>query len=634
MVGLHTCFGLIEKFRSVGRETLKKLAHLSLSFWFFLLGGRKMGNGKTNNIDTRLFGCRADGRRGERAGLARIVVLGVALLASAAPALGQYTVQPMKLDFQVRPGKLIVSSLNIESLDPNESHTIDLTLVDLTQNRDGGWEIIEPNSGFDLTKISSCRKGVQLTPSTVTVGPREVQPVEVKVAVPRGTRGFSCAGILAAVQPRPGDTDVDFVLRFMVPILVEVQGRPRPHRVIATDMTMQFRKAGAAGPATTTLTMDIENNGETFPRCRPVARIWSWAGGHWRIIKTTAFQDNSSDIGIIPGAKIQVVTDLRKSLPAGKYKIAGVLYVDGRRTRRIEKEFDFAGDPSATTVKADTPLDLKPADVTIESIPGATRTTMMTVYNGSDETVNVQTSLALPRDLGGKVMGGVRGAEMDCTKWIRVEPERFTLRGEADSQNIRIVSAMPNLGTMHPCYYTNLDFWAFYPDGQNAGLTTAKLCLQNTKATVAPMAQAEKLTPGAFSTSKYLISAKFTNVGTIHFDPLNCKATATQGGSTVPRASVRLDSIARGLMLPGEERHFSGILDFSTLPADRYRLSAGLEYAPGKWAYKQIQIRVSIEGDARIIETEGTQEELSEIIEVKWSRVPSNTTTTIGNKRG
>jgi hypothetical protein len=576
-----------------------------------------MGNENTN-MDFSLCGCRADGRRGRRAGLAWIVVLGVALLVSAGPALGQYTVQPMQFDIPVTPGKLVKSVLQIQSLDPNESHTIDLTLVDLTQGEDGGWQIIEPNSGFDLTTISSCKKGVRLIPSTVTVGPREVQPVEVTVAVPRGTRGFSCAGILASVQPRPGDTDVDFILRFMVPLLVEVQGRPRPNRVRATDMTMQFRPAGAAGPATTTLTMDIENNGETFPRCRPVARIWSWAGGHWRIIKTTAFQDNSSDIGIIPGARIQVVTDLRKTLPPGKYKVSGVLYVDQKRTKRIDKEFDFAGDPSATTVKADTPLDLKPGDITIESMPGASRTAMMTVYNGSDETVNVETRLALPRDLGAKVINNVKGVDMDCTRWIRVEPERFTLRGEADSQNVRIISSMPNLGTMLPCYYTNLDFWASYPDGQNAGLTTAKVCLQNTKTKIEPMAKAEKLTPVGFSTSKYLISAKFTNVGTIHFDPLNCKATVTMGGSTIPRASVRLDSVATGLMLPGETRHFSGVLDFSTLPAEQYRLSAALEYAPGKWVFKQAQIRVSIEGNERVIETTETQEELSELIDVKW----------------
>ena len=578
-----------------------------------------MGNENTTNMDFSLCGCRADGRRGRRAGLAWMVVLGVALLASAGPALGQYTVQPMKFDLQVTPGKLLPQVLDIQSLDPNESHTIDLTLVDLTQGEDGGWQIIEPNSGFDLSTISSAKDNIRLSRSTVTVGPGEVQPVELTVAVKRGTKGFSCAGILASIRSRPGTSDVSFVLRFMVPVLVEIQGRPKPHRVQATGMTMEFRPAGAAGPATTTLTMNIENNGETFPRCRPVARIWSWAGGHWRNLKTTAFQDNSADIGIVPGAKITVVTDLRTSLPPGKYKVAGVLYVDQRRTRRIETEFDFAGDPSVSRVRADTPLDLKPGDITIESMPGATRTTMLTVYNGSDETVNVQTSLALPRDLGSKVMNSVRGVDMDCTRWIRVEPEQFTLRGEADSQNVRIISAMPNLGTMHPCYYTNLDFWASYPDGQNAGLTTAKVCLQNAKATTEPMAYASKLTPVAFSTSKYLIVAEFINIGTIHFDPKECKAAVTLGAEQVARASVKLQSTATGLMLPGEVRNYSGVLNFSSLPAGTYRLTAGLDYAPGKPRVgKQTVIQVSIEGDQRIIDTIGVQEELSEIVEVKW----------------
>ncbi|MEA3227279.1 MAG: hypothetical protein U9Q07_15120, partial [Planctomycetota bacterium] len=308
----------------------------------------------------------------------------------------------------------------------------------------------------------------------------------------------------------------------------------------------------------------------------------------------------------------------RKRLAPGKYKVAGVLYVDAKRTRRIEKEFDFAGDPSVTRVAADTPLDLIPGDVTIESMPGASRTTMLTVHNGSDETVNIQATLALPRDLGGKVMNNVKGADMDCTQWIKIEPEKFTLSGEGSSQNVRIISTMPELGTIHPCYYTNLDFWAFYPDGQNAGRTTAKICLRNAKVKTEPMAVALKLTPQVFATSKFLIVGQFVNNGTIHFDPVSCKAAVTLGGETIARASVKLTSVATGLMLPGEEREFSGVLDFSGLPAGVYRLTAALEYAPDKRAGKQAQIRISIEGDQRIIETIGTQEELTELIKVKW----------------
>ena len=573
-----------------------------------------------NRMDSCLHGCKADNRRAGQAGLVWIVALAVVLLASAGPALGQFTVEPLKLDLQVRPGRLVKSVIQIQNVDPNETQTIDLSVADLTQNEEGSWEIIEPNSGFDTSGLSSCKEEVRLSASTVTIGPLQRVPVEVTARVPRGSRGFSCAGILATLKPRGDETEVSFILRFMVPILVEVQGRPVRHEVEAKDLAMKFVPASSGMSATTTLVMAVENKGGSFPRCRPVARIWSWSGGHWRTITTTAFQDNTTDVGILPGAKINIETNLRKSLPPGKYKVAGVLYVDGMRRPRVEKIIDFAGDPSVTRVAADTPLDLIPSGVTVESIPGATRTATLKVYNGSDETVKIKATLALPRDLAIKVINNVRGVDMDCTPWVTISPDEFILSGEAGVQTVRITAAMPDAAMMIPSYYSNLELWAFYPDGQYAGLTTAKICVLNTKVQGEPSAKAVKMYPVAISGSKYQIVAQFSNNGTVHFDPKNCKAAVTMITSAVPRAGVRLDSVVAGAgaMLPGEERGFSGILDFATLDADTYRLSAALEYAPGKWATKQAAIEVSIEGDQRVVNITGVEEDLPEILEVKW----------------
>ena len=72
------------------------------------------------------------------------------------------------------------------------------------------------------------------------------------------------------------------------------------------------------------------------------------------------------------------------------------------------------------------------------------------------------------------------------------------------------------------------------------------------------------------------------------------------------------------LMLPFETRDFSGVLDLSYVPADVYALAAAIEYAPGLWAPKQMAVRVSIEGDRRIVQVLGVEEELSELIEVQW----------------
>jgi hypothetical protein len=579
---------------------------------------------RNNKLDSCLGGGRAKGCLGGRAGLAWVVAFGVVLIASAGPALGQFNVQPMKVDLQPRPGKQIITMIDIQSLDPAEEHTIDLSLVDLTQNEETGeWEIIEPNSGFDTSTLSSCKVGLSLDPTTIVVGPHQRVPIEVTLRVPSGSRGFSCAGIIASVRPRANATDVSFVLRFLVPVLVEIQGRMTPNKVRVNDVAMEFRPASGSGPGTTILTMNVENTGGTFPRCRPVARIWSWAKGHWRVITTTAFQDKSVDVGIIPGAKIDIRTNLRKTLPPGKYKVAGVLYVDGRRTRRVEKIIDFAGDPSVTSVAADTALDLYPkSEIMVESVAGSTRTTMLKVINGSDETVNIQAVALIPRYLGGRGMGTVKGADMDCSSWIKVVPERFTLSGEQDVQNVRIITKMPRTATTLPYYYANVDFWAFYPDGQNAGKTTATVCVKNIKTKAKASVNALKLGLTPVAGSKYQIVASFENNGIIHFDARNCKAAVTTLASTIPRASTKLictaKDITSDIMLPFEERSFFGIIDFATLDAGIYRLSAALEHTPGEWEVKQISIEVTIEGGLRVVNVVGMQEELPEILDVTW----------------
>jgi hypothetical protein len=553
----------------------------------------------------------------------RVVALAVVLFASAGPALGQFTVQPMRLDLQVTPGKILPQSITIRNTDPNQAHTITLTVVDVTQDRNAEWMVVEPNSTAKTLKSGSLKDSIRIRPTSVTLEPGVSAPVEVLIRVPRGTRGFSCAGILASLGTMQVN-DIPVRLRFMVPVILQIAGRSPRHRVYPVDLGMQFIEAGQRGlgsAPTTLLSMDIENTGPTFPRTRPIARVWSWAKGHWRIVTTTGFQDMSNDVGIIPGAKVTVRTDLNKSLPPGKYKIAGELYVDGKRTKRITKEIDFAGDPDITTVAADQALDLDPSELVIESLPGATRTTMMKVQNGSDETLKVQAVLGVPRDLAGKIIGNVKGVDMDCTPWITVEPRKFTLAGEGATQVVRITTSMPETAVTCPNYYTNLDFWSFYPDGQGAGSTRAKLAVTNLRqrGNVVPQASADSLSPYLLTGSKYQIAARFSNPSLAHYPPIECKAAITELTSNIPRISTVLKSDMKGYMLPGEERNFTGILDLSPLDADEYRLSVALQYDEGlPRAQKQTAVRVTIEGGERVLETIGTQEDLQQILEVKW----------------
>jgi hypothetical protein len=556
-----------------------------------------------------------------RSRLARIIAIGLVLLIYSYPTFGQFTVQPMKIELAVTPGKLIKSELNVQSFDPNEQYTIYVSVVELSQSEDGAWAIIEPNDpkdpnspfyGFDISKLSSCRDWVSLRPNNFELPPMGVVPIELTLRVQRGIRGFFGAAILVTTSPMRGVGDVSVVLRFVVPIIVEVQDRPIRPRVQATDLGMDFIPSSGEYPARTAVSMRIENTGGTFSRIKPGVRIWSFSEGHWKVITTTDFQET----GIIPGAKLNLKTEIRKSLPKGKYKAAGILYVDGRRTPRIEKEIDFVGDPTVTKIGADAPIDLDPIDVTIDGMPGSTRTATLKVFNASDETVNIRTAMGLQNILQLGALGDVKGEDLDCTRWLKVTPEQFTLSSEGGQQTLRIVAEMPDALMIYPSYFSLLALWASYPDGQQAGVTTTNICVRNNSVDAEPAAVALKLTVQDLGESKYLVVARFGNYGLVSFVPIRVK-TALSMANGMNRSSMFMTGNPN-LMLPFETRDFSGVLDLSYIPADRYRLGAAMEYAPGVWADKQMAVRISIEGERRIVDIEGVEEELNELVEIKW----------------
>jgi hypothetical protein len=555
------------------------------------------------------------------AGLIWVIAVGASLLALSGPAFGQFTVQPMRLELTVTPGKLIRSALRVQSFDPNEVHSITMSVTDLGQSKDGSPAILEPNDvtdpnsefyGFDMSKLSSCKDWIRLNPSNFDLAPNGVTPVEVAIMVQRGVRGFYAAGILATTGPMRGVGDISVALRFFIPVILEIQDRPMRPRVEATDIGLEFMKATGQYPARSVVTMDIENDGGTYSRLKPAVRIWAFTDGHWRVITTTEFEEKN----IIPGAKLELKADIRKRLPSGTYKAAGILFVDGRRTKKIEKEIDFAGDTSVTGVKSDAPLDLDPIDLTMDGLPGATRTATIKVYNASNETVNIRTAKGLQSVLHDNAMGDVRGIDLDCTNWIEVTPEQFTLRGEGGVQTLRVVTTMPETATDYPSYYSLLALWATYPDGQDAGVTTTNICVRNKQIDAAPAAVALKLTAQDLGESKYLVVARFGNYGLVQFVPIRVKT-----GLVMPNGIFRTSTYMSGnpnLMLPFETRQFSGVVDLSYVSADLYRLAAAIEYAPGVWAEKQMAVRVSIEGERRIVSILGVEEELNELIQVQW----------------
>jgi len=222
---------------------------------------------------------------------------------------------------------------------------------------------------------------------------------------------------------------------------------------------------------------------------------------------------------------------------------------------------------------------------------------------------------ALPPVLRGVAAGPLRGEDLDCTGWLSITPNKFRLPSYGQ-QNIRIIAKMPNPEAMHACYYALLGLFAAYPDGQNAGLTTANICILNQKVQASPMAYpAGALSLAPQTGSKYIVTSMFTNYGNIHFAPERCRVTVVNI-SGVSMSQVLLEGEPGSIMLPLESRSFSGELDFLDYPEGLYRVEARLEYGPGQVAINQVGVQISVQGAQKVITLVGREE--FEKIGVKW----------------
>ncbi len=527
-----------------------------------------------------------------QAGFALAVGLFIALL--SAPAWSQgFMVKPMKIAFAPRAGATVTKVLELRNTGDDAPRTLDLRLVELTQGADGGWKIIDPDSDVDTSKLSSSLKWVKLSADSVDVKPLEMEPVTISVTVPRNARGYYLCGVIAQTRPPKDVKGIAIVIRFLVPILVDIQGRPVRQKIELSDVGMTHKEATQQTPPTTLINLGISNKGRTYSRIKGRVKLEYLSKDRWRPVSRTEYKE----MGILPGVMLSLDSDINKRLPTGKYRLSGLLYVDGRRVKPLVKEIDFTGDPEVTKLAIDTALILEPPQVDLKCVPGSTRTAVIKIENASEDAVTIQATAIIPPSLKGVALGEFKGVDLSAAGWVRVSPAQFTLRG-GRKQNVRVIAKMPKDGTTRSNYYGLLVLNAAYPDGQSAGKTTSLVAIANSRVEPAPAAQIDELTLAAGDADAYIIRTKAANIGSVHFLP-KCRATLLGGmGQSVGQAVL---SGEPGIMLPLQFRTFSGEMDFKDVEVGAYQLKASLDFAPGKAAIKQILLRVTVEDGKKVV---------------------------------
>ena len=531
--------------------------------------------------------------------LARIIqALACALLllvADPAGAQQNLIVRPMKVEAAIPANRTARVSLSVRNSNQTRAETLDIAAVELVQNRKGDWSGFSPGEletrSGDWKQFSN-REWIELPFDTLEIEPGAAAEIPLRINIPRDARGtyFSAVTVQTRAPEAPeGPASFTVNFRFLIPIIIEIEGRPVRQRIQVADLDMVFTGDDPAFDGPTTLAMfHIANEGRSFPRIQGQMLIEREFNGRWRQVTRFAVPKQ----GIAPGVKLALKQDLERRLPSGTYRLRGDLSVDGRRIAPLVKEIQFEGDPSIDALAYDTALTLDPEMVELSVAPGATRTAALTIENPGEDAVDVAIGAITPHPLRGVAIGALRGEDLSAAPWIQVRPAAFTIR-PGGRRNVRIMSRVPREGVAHPNYYAALVLTGRYGDGQSAGETRSTIHLMRKEVESTASGVIERLTLAeGEDPSQYVLQTRFTNTGNTHLEPRVNGQLANERGAIVQSARLTGEE---DWLLPLEMRDYAGIVDFSNITSGDYTLGVMVEFGEAERARKQIPIRVDIE---------------------------------------
>lgn len=534
--------------------------------------------------------------------IARIIVSCIILISSimalqtSASSQG-FSVKPMQIPIVARPGSTVEQRIDVGSTRPTGNTTVKLYPTVISQNPEGIQYEVEAKDAqrtSEYEKSRSCSTWITLDRQTLVIGPMQSESVVAKFKVPPTARGLYYAGI-AAVEEQTGAGQLAINVRwvFLPTVLLTVEGPTARQRISLAKADMQLLPVSKKGPASTGTSLTIENSGETYAKIRGTTTISYWTGDKWRRVT----QAEINERGILPGITISPSIDIKRALPAGRYRMNSQLYVDGRPGGKLEQEIDYAGDPSITALAADASIIVDPSEITITASPGSTRSSIVTVTNPSEDALNITCDFLKPLELLNAMAKDANAGIYSCAEWIEATPKSFTLR-PGGKQNVRLSVVYPDNVTPLPNYYANLVFNAAYPDGRNAGSFESLMIIDNSKVDKAPNATPVKMNLKQQDDGTYIIIARFANSGNTHYAPKVTASVKAAIGNEI--TSVSLET-SRKLILPLGEPEYSGSIEFSKIPTGTYKIDAVMLYGDAKSCIQTLPIKVEMKDGKAIV---------------------------------
>jgi hypothetical protein len=249
---------------------------------------------------------------------------------------------------------------------------------------------------------------------------------------------------------------------------------------------------------------------------------------------------------------------------------------------------------------ADINLSISPPVAMIKASAGSMRSLVLTAQNLSDESVDVVGSLLIPDELRPKTLTDTAGEYLNCTKWLTLKPEHFTL-GALERAGMRFIIKLPEEVELPPHLYSQLLLQWKYPNGEIAGEETLPITINIPSSKIAEQIQAEAQSIDIVhqTDNAYAVKAKFTNTGNTDFSP-TATADISAGVAQADALSKTLETTTTHV-LPRGSVQFSGDLDFGQVKQGVYTMTVAMTYGGKTDATARLSIKVEDQDGKKVI---------------------------------
>ncbi|MDK2923576.1 MAG: hypothetical protein PWQ90_1017 [Pseudothermotoga sp.] len=358
-------------------------------------------------------------------------------------------VDPILISKVVGQGEKTSASIFIENADEFETVNFEVSIMDVVQNREGGY-VVAPAGSTDY----SAAEWIKVTPTKFSVQPKRSVKVDIEINVPRGVTGGRYAAVVLKIVTKKEELTgmeeatgfgvlLDYQIASFIELNIDSLRKRRELHVVGSSLRKISEIPSLAevqkiiGPNANVFAVSVLNKGNVHVQAYGELTIKTEDG------RTLAkFPMGSGNI--LPGAEVELRSITNRQFPAGTYIARAVVNYGGYRPAIMESKLSITETQASAQVQKQTEAPLifiEPGNVELKCLPKAFRSTTVEIFNRGNQTVNVSAHVyPLVYDLMGDLLPVEERNQ--APDWIKISPASFQLKPN-QSRKVRI-SARPS----------------------------------------------------------------------------------------------------------------------------------------------------------------------------------------------